>query len=131
MTRRGGFSLLEITVALLILGLSVTGLLNLLQFGQLRYGAIDAGWRQRQLLTALQRRFRAAATTGAIASLTLPDLTAAAGRLRVATWSWSPCPPDAVFVQARLFDDRNRNGRADPVEALPAQIWVFRTRTGR
>ncbi|RCK80220.1 MAG: hypothetical protein OZSIB_3402 [Candidatus Ozemobacter sibiricus] len=131
MSRHGGFSLLEVTIAMFILGLSVTGLLNLLRFGQLQYAAFDAGWRERQAIAALHRQFRRAAASGGLASLTLPLNLTEQGLVRVATWSWTPHPPQAVFVQARLFADRNRNGRPETSEWLPPQVWVFCTRSDR
>ncbi len=131
MKRRTGFSLLEVTIAVFILGLSVTGLLNLIRLGHLRYAALDAGWRERQVVATLHRQFRRAVASGGLASLTLPVNLTDQGLVRVATWTWAPYPPEAVFVQARLFEDRNRNGRPEATEMLPPQVWVFCARSGR
>jgi len=129
---RYGFSLIEITIATLIMGLSVSGLLTLLNYGQLRYGAIDSGWRQRQELTRIHRFFRDAISRGENAgSIVVPHTVGRSGGVRLATWSTSLFPPDALFVQARFFDDRNKNGREETSERMPPQVWVFRVRNER
>lgn len=127
-----GFSLLEISIAMLVMGLSVSGLLTLMQYGQLRYGALDSGWRYRQEIDRLHRFFRSAVARGdPLETLVAPPRPEPTGGVRLASWTWAAQPPDSVFVQARLYEDRNRNGREEVAERISPQVWVFRVRSER
>ena len=46
-----GFSLLEVTVSIFIMGLTVTALLNILNWSNLKYNASANSWKERTCLT--------------------------------------------------------------------------------
>ncbi len=128
-----GFTLMEVVVAILVMGLVSTGLLNLLHWGRMRYHAIDDGWRERDVLKALHRTLRSEISAGRLDAIrqipqqferqfptTLP--------LHCTGIDVRPYASDTVFVRPNLYVDRNRNGREDPQETLPAQVWCFRIR---
>lgn len=128
-----GFTLMEVVVAILVMGLVSTGLLNLLHWGRLRYHAIDDGWRERDVLKVLHQTLRREISAGRIDSIR--QIPQELERQFPTTLPWH-CTgidvrryaSDTVFVRPNLYIDRNRNGREDPQEALTAQVWCFRIR---
>lgn len=124
-----GFTLVEVLVSMLIMGMTATGLLQLLDYGGRQYNEIARGWKQRECLSALRRACRQAVAAGNTASLSPAFgesvLESIDGRLRLGGLTVRPCAPRAWFVQLRLFDDANRNGREDGGEALPLTTWCF------
>ncbi len=124
-----GFTLVEVLVSMLIMGMTATGLLQLLDYGGRQYNEIARGWKQREGISALRRACRQVVATGNAATLspTFGErvLERIDARLRLAGLSVRPSAPRAWFVQARLFDDANRNGREDSGEALPLTTWCF------
>ncbi len=124
-----GFTLVEVLVSMLIMGMTATGLLQLLDYGGRQYNEIARGWKQRESLSSLRRACRQAVATGNTVALTSAFgeniLSSIDTRLRLASLTVRPCLPRAWFVQVRLFDDANRNGREDGGEALPLTTWCF------
>lgn len=129
-----GFTLMEVLVAILVMGLVSNGLMNLLYWGRLRYQALDEGWREREVLKSLHQKLRQHVSRG--------DLDAVADIARHFDRHFStPFPlhctsidvksyaSDTVFIKPSLYIDRNRNGHEDPAEKLPAQVWCFRIRS--
>ena len=127
-----GFTLVEVLVSMLIMGMTATGLLQLLDYGGRQYNEIARGWKQREGLSALRRACRQAVAAGNATALS-PSfgenvLGSIDARLRLAGLTVRPSAPRAWFVQVRLYDDTNRNGREDSGEALPLTTWCFRER---
>ncbi|HOT27410.1 MAG TPA: prepilin-type N-terminal cleavage/methylation domain-containing protein [Candidatus Ozemobacteraceae bacterium] len=124
-----GFTLVEVLVSMLIMGLTTTGLLQLLDYGGRQYTEIARGWKQREGLSALRRACRQAVAAGNASALSPSFGESVLGsidtRLRLAGLTVRPCAPRAWFVQVRLFDDANRNGREDDGEAQPLTTWCF------
>lgn len=124
-----GFTLIEVLVSMLILGLTAASLLQLLMFGGKQYDELARGWKQRETVSALRLACREAVLTGNAAALTPAFaeniLRRAGNRLRMSGFSLRACAPRAWFVQARLFDDVNLNGREDRGETVPLTTWCF------
>lgn len=124
-----GFTLIEVLVSMLIMGMTATGLFHLLDYGGRQYDAIARGWKQREGLSTLRRACRQAVTAGNAASLSPAFGTSVLERidtrLRLSDLTVRPCAPRAWFVRVRLFDDANRNCREDGGEALPLTTWCF------
>ncbi len=125
---------MEVVVAVLVMGLVSTGLLNLLHWGRLRYHAIDDGWREREVLKVLHRTLRREISAGNLDFVsTVPKqfarLFPTTLPLHCTSIDMRPYASDTVFVRPNLYIDRNRNGREDPLESLAAQVWCFRIRS--
>ncbi|HEY9069279.1 MAG TPA: prepilin-type N-terminal cleavage/methylation domain-containing protein [Candidatus Ozemobacteraceae bacterium] len=127
-----GFTLLEVLVTLLIMGLATTGILQLLTYGTREYEELTRGWRQREGISTLRRACRQAVMGGNIAGLTPAFaealLTRTGSGLRSAGLIVRPQASGTWFIQPRLYDDRNGNGREDAGEPLPLTVWCFRDR---
>lgn len=128
---RRGFTLVEILISLLVMGLAISGLLDLLHWGQMRYQAIAEQPRIRSAIGAIRRTIRSQVMAGLPVALKdgLPtDLHQPVGTLRIASLSVQAYDGATMFVHADLFDDRNRDGTIQSGETLPGVLWCFRTR---
>ena len=133
--RRAGFTLVEILICVLLMGLSVGGLLDLLTWGTKRFDLLAREPQRRAGIADLRRCLRSLAAQGQIATGTLspshwPGLRLPAGSLRIAQLA-GRVQDDLVFVRADLFDDVNGDGRAQAGERIRTPMWCFRTRSGR
>lgn len=129
MSHMKGFTLIEVLVSMLIMGLTATSLLQLLTFGGRQYDELARGWKQREGVSALRRVCRQAVTSGNAAALTPAFVGSFLGRLgnrlRLSGFFLRASAPRAWFVQVRLFEDANLNGREDSGEAIPLTTWCF------
>ncbi|MBF0498532.1 MAG: prepilin-type N-terminal cleavage/methylation domain-containing protein [Candidatus Riflebacteria bacterium] len=141
-----GFTLIEVSISLLIMGLAISGLLDLLHWGQLRYTTIERDSRTRMAVAEIRRSVRKAIITGHLplevrdGKLVDTDSLSAdhqstqtrpgelAETLRIASIAVRPYDTQSVFVKLDLFDDLNHDGRIQSVERLPSTVWCFRLR---
>ena len=144
--KRSGFTLVEVLISLLVMGLAISGLLDLLHWGQVRYESLARSPGLRMAISDLRRAVRNAVTTGklpleirdgrlvdngsasnSLASMQLSGDTAPA-MLRIASISLRPYGTQSVFVKLDLFEDRNHDNHAQPGEKLQSPVWCFRMR---
>ncbi len=127
-----GFTLVEILVSILILGLSVSGLLGFLQWGQLAYSNVSDGIRVRSLFCdtriVLRNLIGKDILSQAAIQTEINKLLPRQGRLKLEKIDVKPYDPGAVFVNVSFFEDRNRNGNFDPGEEKIQRLWCFQTR---
>ncbi len=131
MKLRQGFSLIEISMVIFIMGLTITALLQMFEWSHMRYRAISSGWQQRvgfaeirvwlreQISAASPEKLDAAAINKAIK---LPDHYFVNG-LKVTRHD-----DETWFVQLELCEDRNHNGQAESSETLN-RLFCFRRRS--
>ncbi|HNW34596.1 MAG TPA: prepilin-type N-terminal cleavage/methylation domain-containing protein [Candidatus Ozemobacteraceae bacterium] len=129
MSSAKGFTLLEVLITLLVMGLTTTSLLQLLVYGGRQYDGLARGWKQREALSSLRRSCRGVVMSGRTSALT-PEFADAVlkrigNRLRLSGLTVRASSPRAWFVQVKLFEDGNLNGREDSGEALPLTTWCF------
>jgi prepilin-type N-terminal cleavage/methylation domain-containing protein len=128
---RTGFSLLEVLVVLMIMGLATQGLLQLLHWGHLRYRTLSDGWQERAILTSCRTTLRR--------ELARPGPHPGDEEIRrildirapwaVAELSVKQYAQGAVFVRIVLYRDRNGNGRPDPAEQTSPLFVCFQRRS--
>jgi|GEM_PF-1662151 len=132
---KSGFTLIEVVVSLLIMGISVSGLLNLFQWGQQRYSALTKSWRTRTAVGDFQRFLRQQICSGDIASLSIglieKEATFLKSNLRLTSFTVKPYTNGGVFVSAGLYEDFDKNGKVNRGEELPPVLWCFRVRTNQ
>lgn len=126
-----GFSLLEVTVCILIMGFTITALLNTLQWGNDNYNEISASWKLRSLYADIRVWLRENITQNNNSALTIEELK-----------SNIKCPKgfqyneltitkhdnDTYFVKLGIYHDKNQNGKADSDETIN-RLFCFRRRT--
>lgn len=130
MTARG-FSLLEITIAVLVLGLTVTALLQMFEWSHIRYREFTSDWKFNAALSESRIWIRDKVMSSAIDELTPLNLAAAVNlplhfyvaELRVTNYN-----ENTYFVRIGLFEDRNRNGMPDADET-EYRLLCFRRRS--
>ena len=132
---RHGFSLAEILISLLILGLSLSGLLAFLRWGQMSYIQLTEGWQSRQFLNQVRLHVRRIVATRDLdfssgAYHLLPERLPRGGVLKVQELSIKPGNRETCFATGIFYADLNRNGRQDRREQAIRQTWVFRRRAG-
>lgn len=127
-----GFTLMEILISILVLGFSISGLLNFLKWGQTSYLVIAATCHKNLILNDLRDTLRAEIAKGTDMTSSLPkslvDRIPKGGRFRLARLESKPYGSGAVFVTAVFYEDRNRNGMADQGEERFNRLWCFRKR---
>ena len=126
-----GFSLLEVTVSIFIMGLTVTALLNLLNWSNLKYNVSANSWKERTCLTEARVWIRNQILTKDESNISLKLLSKSIkcptgfgyNELKVTKHD-----NDTFFVKIGIFEDRNRNGIADSDETT-TRLFCFRRRT--
>lgn len=130
MTGRHGFSLLEITIVMLIMGLTITALLQMFDWSQMRYRDISRGWQCRAGLTEIRLWLRNRVLHSECDQITVNNLIEAVRLptgMHIAGLKLRPHNDGTWFITLDFFDDRNRNGNADPGEA-ETRLFCFRGR---
>ncbi len=129
--RSAGFSLVEVLITMLIMGLSVNGLLSMLHWGSRRYSEIADSWKERQVVSRLGKTLRGLIVTGMPLPSTpekVRELLPGESQWRISGLETRECPPGAVMVKAVLFRDKNGNGVREVVEEKASHLWCFRGR---
>ena len=125
-----GFTLLEIMVSLMVMGLTVTALLNVLEWSNQRYHSVSTDWKERSCFTEARYWIRNQIVLNNNNEITLNDLTKSV-----------KCPDgfgyneltvtkhdsETYFVKLGIYEDRNRNGVADQNE-ITGRLFCFRRR---
>lgn len=130
MTSRG-FSLLEITIAVLVLGLTVTALLQMFEWSHIRYREFTSGWKFNAALSESRIWIRDRIMTSAVNEISPSNLAAAVNlplHFHVAELRVTNYNENTFFVRIGLFEDRNRNGKADDHET-EFRLLCFRRRS--
>ncbi|MFZ2956769.1 MAG: prepilin-type N-terminal cleavage/methylation domain-containing protein [Candidatus Ozemobacteraceae bacterium] len=127
-----GFTLVEVLISLLVMGLAISGLLNLLRWGQARYESLSRSPVTRTAISDMRRAVRNAVATGRLpleirdGKLVGNDSTPAT--LRIASISVRPYDTQSLFVKLDLFEDHNHDGHIQQNEKLQSPVWCFRLR---
>lgn len=124
-----GFTLIEVLVCILILGLSVTGLLNYLQWGQLHFRVATERWRESASLLGLQALLRKVVTQG-VDPGTLPRsyYQSVLPHLKIRDMKVAETAPETFFITITFFEDRNANDVFDATEPSFQRLWCYRRR---
>ena len=131
MTERKGFSLLEITVVMLIMGLTITALLQMFDWSQMRYNDISRGWQRRAGLTEVRLWLRDRVIHSDFANINTENLTSAVrlpAGMHIAGLKLREHNDNTWFITIDYFEDRNRNQKPDPGES-DSRLFCFRGRS--
>ncbi|MDD3145795.1 MAG: prepilin-type N-terminal cleavage/methylation domain-containing protein [Candidatus Riflebacteria bacterium] len=131
MTCRRGFSLLEITLVIFIMGLTITALLQMFEWSHMRYREISRGWQQRAGMAEIRVWLRdkvIAAETGSLNATNLNQAVKLPAGYFVNDLKLTQHDPETWFIRLDLCEDRNRNGLADNTETTP-RLFCFRRRS--
>ena len=126
-----GFSLLEVTVSIFIMGLTVIALLNILEWSNVKYNLSATAWKERTCLTEARIWLREQITNSKESNLNLKNLTENVN-----------CPigfgfndlkitkqdNNTFLIRIEVYQDKNRNGKADTNETT-ARLFCFRKRS--
>ncbi|GAB4273988.1 MAG: hypothetical protein Kow0029_14020 [Candidatus Rifleibacteriota bacterium] len=127
-----GFSLLEITVVIFVMGLTITALLQMFEFGHLRYSAIATGWKARANMAELRVWLREKIATSHLDEVNLKNLQKEirlSEGFKLTDLKMFNYNQDTVFVDLVLFEDRNNNNKPDKTETSLKRLFCFRRRS--
>ncbi|MBU1108788.1 MAG: type II secretion system GspH family protein [Candidatus Riflebacteria bacterium] len=130
MIRRRGFSLIEITVVMLIMGLTITALLQMFDWSQVRYGEISRGWQKRAALAEIRLWLRDRIIHSEYEQINVTNLAKAVrlpSNFRIAKVKLRAHSDNTWFITLDYFDDRNRNKKPDARES-DTRLFCFRGR---
>lgn len=128
---RAGFSLLEVSIVLFVMGLTITALLQMFDFSFMRYRAIANGWRERAMLAETRLWLRKQVMSSSVDQITVANLASSVkpppgflfNSLKVTEHDSS-----TLFIRVDFFEDRNRNGKPDKGEESN-RLFCFRRRS--
>lgn len=127
-----GFTLLEVLIAILTMGLSVAGILNLFNWGMQKYAQLNGDRSYRVALTSIRREIRTMVSTANFDCLNKAELAgriAFQEKLGIAEFFAKQYSQESMFVHVRLFQDRNKNEKPDENELFPPVLLSFTVRT--
>ncbi len=131
MKKNDGFSLLEVTVVIFVMGLTITALLQMFDFSHLRYRAISKGWQERALMAETRVWLRNRVMNSDVENINLKtflnEVRIPKGFL-IATVEIVRRDGPTLFIKVEYADDINRNGKADPKEST-SRLFCFRGRS--
>lgn len=128
---KSGFSLLEVTISILVLGLTVTALLNLLEWSNIKYRSISTDWKERACLTEARTWLRDKITNNEETALNLDKINESLNcpeGYKFNELSVIMHDKNTYFVKLGVYEDRNHNGIADN-EEITARLFCFRRRS--
>lgn len=131
MKAKKGFSLLEVTVAMIAMGMTVVALLNILQWSNSNYKSISMGWKERAMFTDVRTWLRDQILDKNNADITLEKLNESVkcpDGYHYKELTVSKHDENTFFVKLGIFEDRNNNGKADSDE-VSNRLFCFRRRT--
>ena len=125
-----GFSLLEVIVSIFIMGLTVTALLNVLNWSNIKYNISANSWKERVCLTEARIWLRNKIMNNDETNLSLKLLSQnikcpngfGYNELKITKHD-----NDTFFIKIGVFEDRNHNGIADSNETT-TRLFCFRRR---
>ena len=126
-----GFSLLEVTISIFIMGLTITALLNVLNWSNIKYNLSANSWKERTCLTEARIWLRNQIIKNEENNLSLKSLIqnikCPAGfgynDLKITKHD-----DNTYFIKISIFEDKNHNGKADSNETT-TRLFCFRRRT--
>lgn len=129
MKLKKGFTLIELTVALLAMGFTAAALLNMLDFSLLRFNSFNTGRKTEASFTEIRMILREIFTQGNLSGLNRHHLDE---RLNLPTGfylkSIQTTPwQNGAFVNIKIYEDKNRNNAPDPNE-ISSRLFFFRKR---
>lgn len=128
---RHGFSLLEISLVIFIMGLTITALLQMFDWSHMRYREISHGWQQRAGLADIRVWLREKVMSAEFAALN-PETLSKTVRLPAGFFvnevKVSNHDQETYFVKLGYFEDRNRNGKPESTEQM-SRLFCFRRRS--
>ncbi|MGM0598750.1 MAG: type II secretion system protein [Candidatus Rifleibacteriota bacterium] len=127
-----GFSLVEITVVIFIMGITIAGLLQLFDLGHLRYNSIRNGLKSRALLTEIKVFLRNKIACNEIQNISTPNILKAVNfpdlyklnKLKIDKYA-----SDTYFINISIYEDRNSNKKVDKTENSFKRLFCFRRRS--
>lgn len=128
---RLGFSLLEVSVVIFVMGITITALLQMFEFGHLRYNAISSGLKTRSTMAEIRVWLRDKVANSQIEAINLNNLHKQInfpGQFRCGDLKISNYDADTYFIQLQVFEDRNSNGKAEKSESSEQKLFCFRRR---
>lgn len=131
MTGKKGFSLLEMTIVILVMGMTITALLQMFDWSHIRYREIAKGWEERAFLAEIRLWLRDRVMHSQVETINIKAVSAAIkapAHLKLSAVNLTEHDPDTFFVQVGYFDDKNRNGKADSLESA-SRLFCFRRRS--
>ena len=131
-TSKRGFSLLEVTVVIFIMGITITALLQMFELGHLRYNAISTGWESRSKLTELRVWLRDKVANSQIDEINEKNIEKAmdlSGNFKLTDLKVTNYDSDTYFIHLSLYEDRNRNSVPDKTENSVQRLFCFRRRS--
>ena len=131
-TMSSGFSLLEVSVVIFVMGIAITALLQMFDYGHLRYNAISTGWKGRMALTELRIWLRNKVAVSEIDAITVENikkLVKLPHNFTVASVNVSGYDTETYFIKLHIFDDRNGDGKVNESETSIKRLFCFRRRS--
>lgn len=131
MSLRRGFSLLEISLVIFIMGLTITALLQMFDWSHLRYREISRSFRQRVGMTEIRVWLREKIGEAEMSSVTAANLNKSLKLPEgyfVNDLKATQHDNDTWFIKLDLCEDRNHNGKAEEYETL-SRLFCFRRRS--
>lgn len=131
MKAKKGFSLLEVTVAMITMGMTVVALHNILQWSNTNYKNASTGWKERALFTDVRTWLREQILDKNNSDLTLKSLKEGVkcpNGFEYNELTITKHDNDTFFIKLGIFEDRNNNGKADSDE-ITNRLFCFRRRT--
>lgn len=131
MTGRRGFSLLEISLVIFIMGLTITALLQMFEWSHMRYREISLGWQQRAGMAEIRVWLRdkiGAAETAKLDAASLNSSVKLPSGYFVSQLKITRHDADTCFIKLDLCEDRNHNGKAEEQETT-SRLFCFRRRS--
>lgn len=131
MTRRRGFSLLEISLVIFIMGLTITALLHMLEWSNMRYREVSRNWQQRAGMAEIRVWLRekiGAAEAATLDAKSLNNSVKLPAGYFVNNLKVTQHDTETWFIKLDLCEDRNHNGKAEENETT-SRLFCFRRRS--
>lgn len=131
MKKNRGFSLLEVSIVIFIMGIAITALLQMFELGHFRYNAISSGLKSRSAFAEIRIWLRDMVASARFDEISLENLhkqISLSSGFRCTDLKISNYDQDTFFIQLRLFEDRNNNGKPDKSENSEHKLFCFRRR---
>jgi len=129
---KSGFSLLEVTVVMFVMGLTITALLQLFQWGFIRYAIYTDGLKNREFLSDTRVWLRKKISSSVLSDLNQNELIKEIplkDDVKISELKLRNYASDTVFVTLNIYNDKNGNGKQENNEKLPKRMFCFRGRT--
>lgn len=131
MTSKKGFSLLEISIVIFIMGMTITALLQMFDWSHIRYREIAKGWQERVFLAEVRLWLRERvmqSDLNAIDKKSLSNAIKVPENFKFSEIKLIQHDSATVFIRVSYFDDLNRNGKAENRESS-SRLFCFRRRS--